>query len=128
MTPQKRGVVPTAEEQRLRAAVVGAEAAEKELRAAVVAALVAGGSVREVARVSGISVNTIERWGRAGGWPSKEEVLGKISDLEAQVAAGEAPDFTELKAAVQGVDDIVADVVVPSEPEVPVEQTEEPTA
>ena len=59
---------------------------------------------------------------------SKEEVLGKISDLEAQVAAGETLDFTELKAAVQGVDDIVADVVVPSEPEVPVEQTEEPTA
>lgn len=65
---------------------------------------------------------------------SKEEVLGKISDLEAQVAAGETPDFTELKAAVQGVDDIVADVVVPAEPEapaepeVPVEQTEEPTA
>ncbi|OZF47588.1 hypothetical protein [Rhodococcus sp. 14-2470-1a] len=73
MTPQKRGVVPTAEEQRLRAAVVGAVAAEKELRDAVVAALVAGGSVREVARVSGISVNTIERWGRAGGWPSAEQ-------------------------------------------------------
>lgn len=73
MTPQKRGVVPTAEEQRVRAAVVGAEAAEKELRDAVVAALVAGGSVREVARVSGISVNTIERWGRAGGWPSAEQ-------------------------------------------------------
>lgn len=73
MTPQKRGVVPTAEEQRVRAAVIGAEAAEKELHAAVVAALIAGGSVREVARVSGISVNTIERWGRAGGWPSKEQ-------------------------------------------------------
>jgi hypothetical protein len=47
---------------------------------------------------------------------SKDEVLGKIADLEAQVAAGEAPDFTELKAAVQGVDDVVADVVVPAEP------------
>ena len=55
---------------------------------------------------------------------SKAEVLGKIADLEAQVAAGEAPDFAELKAAVQGVDDIVADVVVPTDPEAP----EEPTA
>lgn len=73
MTPQKRGVVPTAEEQRLRAAVVGAAEAEKELRAAVVAALIAGGSVREVARVSGFNMKTIERWGRAGGWPSAEQ-------------------------------------------------------
>lgn len=62
---------------------------------------------------------------------SKEEVLGKIADLEAQVAAGETPDFTELKAAVQGVDDIVADVEVPAEPEAPAEDvvtTDEPTA
>ena len=68
---------------------------------------------------------------------SKDEVVGLIADLEAQVAAGEAPDFTALKAAVQGVDDIVADVVVPVEPEAPVEPevpvdetitTDEPTA
>lgn len=57
---------------------------------------------------------------------SKDEVLGKIADLEARVAAGETPDFTELKAAVQGVDDVVADVVVPAEPEVPVETPAEP--
>lgn len=73
VTPQRKGVVPDAEEQRVRAAVVGAEAAEKELRASVVAALIAGGSVREVARISGKSTNTIERWGRAGGWPSAEQ-------------------------------------------------------
>ena len=68
---------------------------------------------------------------------SKDEVLGKIADLEARVAAGETPDFTELKAALQGVDDVVADVVVPAEPEAPVDPevsvdetatTEEPTA
>lgn len=57
---------------------------------------------------------------------SKDEVLGKISELEAQVAAGETPDFTALKAAVQGVDDIVADVVVPEEPVNP--EPQEPTA
>ncbi|MGB7234488.1 MAG: hypothetical protein WBD41_00775, partial [Rhodococcus sp. (in: high G+C Gram-positive bacteria)] len=73
VTPQKKGIVPTAEEQRLRAAVIGAEAAEKELHTAVVAALIAGGSVREVARISGFNAKTIERWGRAGGWPSKEQ-------------------------------------------------------
>lgn len=46
---------------------------------------------------------------------SKSEVLGKIADLEQQVADGQAPDFTALKAAVQGVDDIVPDVT-PEEP------------
>lgn len=53
---------------------------------------------------------------------SKEEVLGKISDLEAQVAAGETPDFTELKAAVQGVDDLVPDAPVDT-PEAPEQET-----
>ena len=45
---------------------------------------------------------------------AKDEVLGKIADLEAQVAAGETPDFTALKAAAQALDDVVPDV----EPEV----------
>jgi hypothetical protein len=43
---------------------------------------------------------------------SREEVLGKIAELEAAVAAGEVPDFTALKEAVQSVDDIVADAPV----------------
>lgn len=77
MTPQKRGLVPDAEAARLRAAVerraqVVADA-EAEVRAAVTAALLAGGSVREVARVSGLSPTTVEKYGRAGGWPSAEQ-------------------------------------------------------
>lgn len=47
---------------------------------------------------------------------SKDEVLGKIAELEAAVAAGEVPDFTALKAAVQSVDDIVADAPVEEVP------------
>ncbi|WP_196249889.1 hypothetical protein [Rhodococcoides fascians] len=54
---------------------------------------------------------------------TKDEVLGKIADLEAQVAAGETPDFTELKAAIQGVDDIVPDAVDPVETPEPTEPT-----
>lgn len=77
MTPQKRGVVPDAEAARLRAAVerraqVVADA-DIEVRAAVTAALLAGGSVREVAKISGMSPTTVEKYGRAGGWPSAEQ-------------------------------------------------------
>lgn len=43
------------------------------------------------------------------------EITSKIADLEAQVAAGEAPDFTALKAAAQKLDDIVPDAPEPTE-------------
>lgn len=43
---------------------------------------------------------------------SREEVLSRIAELEAAVAAGEVPDFTALKEAVQSVDDIVPDAPV----------------
>jgi uncharacterized protein YjcR len=52
--------------------MAAAETAETGLRAAVVAALLAGGSVRELAKFTGMSTNTIQSWGRAGGWPSEE--------------------------------------------------------
>ena len=48
-------------------------AAAREARdAAIVAALLAGGSVREVAAVAGMSTTTIQQIGHAGGWPSKD--------------------------------------------------------
>lgn len=59
--------------ERIRAAVAARELAEAEVRAAVVAALKAGGSIREVAKVSGLSTNTVQRWGREGGWPTKAQ-------------------------------------------------------
>ena len=43
---------------------------------------------------------------------SREEALSRIAELEAAVAAGEVPDFTALKEAVQSVDDIVPDAPV----------------
>ncbi|MFE5703405.1 transposase family protein [Rhodococcus koreensis] len=49
----------------------GATDANEEFHSAVVAALLAGGSVREVARITGLSPNTVERWGHAGGWPER---------------------------------------------------------
>lgn len=57
---------------------------------------------------------------------AKAEIVSKIDDLEAQVAAGETPDLTALKAAAQALDDVVPDAV--DEPvEEPVEEpAEEP--
>lgn len=51
---------------------------------------------------------------------AKNEIVSKISDLEAQVAAGEAVDLEPLKAAVQALDDVVPDEVT----EEPVEEPE----
>lgn len=62
MTPQPRGVVPPATARRLKRAAESKRAADLELRAAVVAALRAGGSVREVAVLTQLSTNTVQRW------------------------------------------------------------------
>lgn len=70
MNPQPRGVVPPEHAARIRAALTGKTDADAELRAAVVGALKAGGSVREVMAVSGLSNDTVQRWGREGGWPT----------------------------------------------------------
>ena len=64
MTPQKRGLVQSSDQARILAALQGKEAAHRELHDSVVAALEHGGSVREVAELSGLSTNTISRWKR----------------------------------------------------------------
>lgn len=48
---------------------------------------------------------------------AKDEILDKIADLEAAIAAGETPDLGPLVAAAQALDDVVPDAV----PEPPVE-------
>lgn len=53
---------------------------------------------------------------------AKTEIVTAISDLEAQVAAGETPDLTALRAAAQGLDDVVPDTIPTEEP-----STGEPT-
>ncbi len=73
MTPQKRGLIPDPERARILDAMRARDAADTELRAAVVAGLLAGGSIREMAALTGMSTSTIQRWGREGGWPSDEQ-------------------------------------------------------
>jgi hypothetical protein len=56
---------------RVRAALAGVRAAQKTLEKAVARALENGASVRSVAGL-GLSANTVQKYGRAYGWPTEQ--------------------------------------------------------
>jgi uncharacterized protein YjcR len=56
---------------RVRAAAAGVGAAQEALENAVAQALMNGASVRSVAEL-GLSPNTVQKYGRAHGWPTGE--------------------------------------------------------
>jgi uncharacterized protein YjcR len=56
---------------RVRAAVAGVRRAQEGLENAVAQALKNGASVRSVAEL-GVSANTVQKYGRAHGWPTEE--------------------------------------------------------
>ena len=56
---------------RIRAAVAGVRKAQESLEKAVAQALKNGASVRAVAE-QGVSANTVQKYGRAHGWPTEE--------------------------------------------------------
>jgi hypothetical protein len=56
---------------RIRAAVAGVRKAQEKLEEAVAHALKNGASVRSVAEL-GLSANTVQKYGRAHGWPTEE--------------------------------------------------------
>jgi uncharacterized protein YjcR len=56
---------------RVRAAVAGVRKAQQALEKAVAQALKNGASVRSVAEL-GLSANTVQKYGRAHGWPTEE--------------------------------------------------------
>jgi hypothetical protein len=56
---------------RVRAAVAGVRTAQAALEKAVAQALKNGASVRSVAGL-GLSANTVQKYGRAHGWPTEE--------------------------------------------------------
>ena len=57
--------------ERIRAALGGVQAAQDELDASVARALLNGASVRAVSEL-GVSPNTVQKYGRAHGWPTDE--------------------------------------------------------
>ncbi|AAN07966.1 HTH DNA binding protein [Mycobacterium phage Che9d] len=58
----ERGVVPEPQRSQLLNALEEGELVTEKIRRAVVAAKAAGGSVREIAVLTGKSTNTIQRW------------------------------------------------------------------
>jgi|SRR3954453_11111723 hypothetical protein len=56
---------------RIRSAVAGVRKAQEALEKAVARALKNGASVRAVAEL-GVSANTVQKYGRAHGWPTEE--------------------------------------------------------
>jgi hypothetical protein len=67
--PDARNIQP-ADADRIRMALASVRAAQKELEQAVAQALLNGASVRAVAE-SGLSPNTVQKYGRAHGWPTE---------------------------------------------------------
>jgi hypothetical protein len=63
--------VTGADAARIRAAVNGVRKAQEKLEKAVALALQNGASVRGVAEL-GVSPNTVQKYGRAHGWPTAE--------------------------------------------------------
>ncbi len=63
--------VTGADAARIRAAVEGVRKAQERLEKAVAQALRNGASVRAVAEL-GVSPNTVQKYGRAHGWPTAE--------------------------------------------------------
>ena len=59
--------------ERIHVAKEALRAAEEELKTAVADALKRGGSIAETAKAAGLSTNTVQRWGRERGWPTKAQ-------------------------------------------------------
>ncbi|WP_324275636.1 hypothetical protein [Blastococcus brunescens] len=57
--------------ERIRTAIAGVRAAQDELEEAVARGLMNGASVRAVSEL-GLSPNTVQKYGRAHGWPTEE--------------------------------------------------------
>lgn len=112
MSPQPKGIVPESEGQRIIAALALRSEAQKQLELAVAAALKAGGSVREVSALSGLSGTTIQKYGRAHGWPTAEQREG----WEAQKASQDewAARLAAAAAVLAHIDQTVPDDGTPT--------------
>jgi hypothetical protein len=78
---------------RVRAAVAGVRNAQEVLERAVAQALKNGASVRAVAEL-GVSANTVQKYGRAHGWPTvenRERFYESRYDREDREGLGDSP-------------------------------------
>lgn len=73
MSPQRKGVLRPADEDRIHRAREIRDLAELELVTAVLDAMRHGGSIRETALASGLSERTIIRWRKGQGLPTHDD-------------------------------------------------------
>lgn len=69
--PEPRDI-DQADADAINAALDDREAAQERVEKAVAQALLHGASIRAVHQATGLSDNTIMKYGRAHGWPTKE--------------------------------------------------------
>ncbi|WNM64524.1 helix-turn-helix DNA binding domain protein [Arthrobacter phage MidnightRain] len=115
MTPQIKGTVPEPEGQRILDALALRAEAQTQVELAVADALKAGGSVREVSAFSGLSGTTVQKYGRAHGWPTQEQREG----WEAAKASQDewAARLAAATAVLAHMEQSVADGATPEKPE-----------
>lgn len=70
MTPQRRGIIPGPDLDRLLRAQQLVADARQLLEIATFKALEAGGSIQEVCDATGMSSTTVQKYGHRHGWPS----------------------------------------------------------
>lgn len=73
MTPQRKGVVPPDVEKRLADLAQTWRTSGDALEREAVAAIKAGGSYREVMRITGVNMRTLQRWVDAAGGLERAE-------------------------------------------------------
>ena len=115
MTPQIKGTVPEPEGQRIIDALALRAEAQQQVELAVADALKAGGSVREVSAFSGLSGTTVQKYGRAHGWPTTEQRAG----WEAQQASQDewAARLAAATAVLAHMEQAVSDAGTATTPE-----------
>lgn len=73
MSPQRKGLLRPADEERIQRAVEIRALAELELVDAVLTAMKHGGSIRETAMTADLSERTIIRWRKGQGLPTHDD-------------------------------------------------------
>jgi len=80
----ERKPVPLANAERLLRAMKAMADAKDERNQAILAALKAGGSIREIAKVAGMSESQILTISKDMGWPDKAELARRAREKAAQ--------------------------------------------
>lgn len=104
VSPQKKGLVRPADADRIRRAVELKKLAELELSEAIVEAMRHGGSIREVALVSGLSDSTVLRWRAGRGLPTHDDLIVAPARERREMLYAAYPGLRQAFAELLGLD------------------------